>query len=284
VYFVGGDGAIFESLNRGRDWIRATPKADVYSVLPSFGPVPHSKEPRVATNGAGRLFLASDSDIPGRGNLLGLDLAPNAFFVGSDLWWNSGESGIGLTITHHGSGQIFAIWYYYDAQGRATWVSLPGGTWLDDRTFTGTLFEATGPSHFAGPFDPSKVKQAAVGTATFHFDDHDHATFAYRFDGGPQGEKRLSRFVFGAGLGSPAINTADLYWNPSQSGWGVSISHQYQRIFAIWFVYDEEGRPTWLSMSDATERANFTNTTFWYAGICMRRRGRPSAGPTRRRA
>jgi hypothetical protein len=44
---------------------------------------------------------------------------------------------------------------------------------------------------------------------------------------------------------------ADLWWNAAESGWGISISHQHDNIFATWFVYDDLGRPLWVVMPDA---------------------------------
>jgi hypothetical protein len=37
----------------------------------------------------------------------------------------------------------------------------------------------------------------------------------------------------------PAANYTDLWWNPSESGWGVSIvQHASNKMFAVWFTYD----------------------------------------------
>jgi hypothetical protein len=42
-----------------------------------------------------------------------------------------------------------------------------------------------------------------------------------------------------------------LWWNPSESGWGVSIAHQGDVFFAVWYTYDHDGEPTWFFMPDA---------------------------------
>jgi hypothetical protein len=42
-----------------------------------------------------------------------------------------------------------------------------------------------------------------------------------------------------------------LWWNPSESGWGVSIAHQGDILFAVWYTYDSDGSPMWLVMPDA---------------------------------
>lgn len=42
-----------------------------------------------------------------------------------------------------------------------------------------------------------------------------------------------------------------LWWNPSQSGWGINIVHQSDTLFATWFTYDEDGNGMWLVMPSA---------------------------------
>jgi hypothetical protein len=37
------------------------------------------------------------------------------------------------------------------------------------------------------------------------------------------------------------------YWNPAESGSGLSIEIQDNYVFLIGYVYDTEGRPTWVS-------------------------------------
>ena len=46
----------------------------------------------------------------------------------------------------------------------------------------------------------------------------------------------------------PAYNYTDLWWNPNESGWGISIHVKRDKFFAAWFVYDASGNPTWYSL------------------------------------
>ena len=51
---------------------------------------------------------------------------------------------------------------------------------------------------------------------------------------------------------SSAPNYQGLWWNAppgSESGWGISLAHQGDVIFATWFTYDAGGRGRWLSMT-----------------------------------
>ena len=49
-------------------------------------------------------------------------------------------------------------------------------------------------------------------------------------------------------LGS-VVPMTGMWWNPNESGWGMSLSQQGPIIFAAWFRYDRSGNPSWLVMS-----------------------------------
>lgn len=51
----------------------------------------------------------------------------------------------------------------------------------------------------------------------------------------------------------PLSNYTDLWWDPRESGWGLSIVHHGSgKIFATWFVYGTDRSPIWYVMSDGT--------------------------------
>ena len=39
---------------------------------------------------------------------------------------------------------------------------------------------------------------------------------------------------------------SDMWWNPSESGWGANMIQQEEIIFVTFFVYDANGKPTWF--------------------------------------
>jgi hypothetical protein len=48
-------------------------------------------------------------------------------------------------------------------------------------------------------------------------------------------------------LADAGTNYTDIWWNPSESGWGVTMSQDYNGpIFATFFVYAANGTPTWV--------------------------------------
>ena len=40
---------------------------------------------------------------------------------------------------------------------------------------------------------------------------------------------------------------SDLWWNPSESGWGVTIAHQQDVMFLTFFVYKDDRSPYWVT-------------------------------------
>jgi YVTN family beta-propeller protein len=66
----------------------------------------------------------------------------------------------------------------------------------------------------------------------------------------------------------PAINVQGLWWQPSESGWGINLTHQGDIVVATWFTYDTDGQGMWLIMSNGARVG--TNT---YSGTLYRTTG-----------
>ena len=108
------------------------------------------------------------------------------------LWWNPSEPGWALHTTHQGD-VVFAIWFTYDAAGKATWFSFAAQK-SGAQTYTGTVYRTTGPAFSAAPTS-SPVTNTAVGTATLDFTDRSHGTFAFNVNGISQ-TKAIEREIF----------------------------------------------------------------------------------------
>ena len=102
----------------------------------------------------------------------------------TDMWWNPAESGWGISFSQHaGSNQVFAVWYTYDpreagsaGQMKPIWIVMPGGTWTDPNTITGTVYVSNGvPFNQSG----SNPRNNAVGTFKFTFSSPSNGVFTY---------------------------------------------------------------------------------------------------------
>ena len=89
------------------------------------------------------------------------------------------------------------------------------------------------------------------------FSDANNGSLAYTVNGTSQ-VKNITREVFGPmprcssnaqNDAANATNYQDLWWRSpagSESGWGINLTHQGDRIFATWFTYDHDRTPMWL--------------------------------------
>jgi hypothetical protein len=184
------------------------------------------------------------------------------------LWFDSAEPGWGLYLAHQGD-IVFGVLFVYDASGQPMWLVLPKA----DRSgeyFYGTLYH---PSRLS---EPSSLTRAGSLSIQFAGDvavvqyDIDHA----RFFG-----KQVKKQVFGRQAADcepttadrrAATNYQDLWWNPTDSGWGLGLAHQSDVIFATLFTYSSDRQPVWLVASAAAKRGDGT-----YAGALYRTQGTP---------
>jgi len=70
----------------------------------------------------------------------------------------------------------------------------------------------------------------------------------------------------------PAVNYSAMWWSPLESGWGLSISQgPTNELFAVWFVYDAAGMPTWYTLESGMWTATAFRTI--YSGVIRRYTG-----------
>jgi hypothetical protein len=104
----------------------------------------------------------------------------------SDMWYDAGESGWGLSFTQHaGTNQVYAVWYTYDprepdpaGQFKPLWIVMPGGAWVTPTRITGSVFVVNAAA-VTQPWNGANVKLDSVGTFTIQFSDSAAATFTY---------------------------------------------------------------------------------------------------------
>ena len=55
-----------------------------------------------------------------------------------------------------------------------------------------------------------------------------------------------------AALPAPGQNQSDIWWNPAESGWGITIADHESQLFAVWYTYRPDGRPVWYVIPGGT--------------------------------
>jgi hypothetical protein len=168
------------------------------------------------------------------------------------LWWLSTESGWGVNFSHQGN-LIYATWYTYDTSGKAWWLSMLATQQGTSQTFTGNILASQG----TGLNTASGAAPTQVGTGSITFSDGSNGSFTYTLNGFATQSKAISKFKYGTVptctySASPNFTSAgnyqDLWWVPSEAGWGMNVTQQGSTIYVTWYSYDVDGSPLWLSV------------------------------------
>jgi hypothetical protein len=188
----------------------------------------------------------------------GTPAPPAAFSAGDvqDMWWIPSENGWGMSLLQHNDTLVAAM-YIYDANGKPTWLFMPGGAWDSTHTiYTGSLYTPSGAPFFA--YDASRwVAGNAKGSVTITFQDANDAILDYTI-GGISGRKFVTREIFADGA-AVSPDRSDLWWGgTAQNGWGITVIQQASTLFPLWFTYDANGVATWYAMPGGTWTATDT--------------------------
>lgn len=104
----------------------------------------------------------------------------------TDLWWIPSESGWGANVIQQ-QDILFVTFFVYGQNNQPTWYVGSAvqyqGLINGQFTFTGTLYQTTGPYFGAATFDPNSVTNRPVGSITFRTGSSTTATITYTVDG-----------------------------------------------------------------------------------------------------
>ncbi|MBD8526367.1 PD40 domain-containing protein [Pseudomarimonas arenosa] len=171
-------------------------------------------------------------------------------------WWKEQESGWGLFIFDQGN-LLAPAWFTYDDDGEPAWFLAGGAFPQADGSFRGDLFRFTGlPYNQIGGI--ASETSTAVGSLSLRFIGDQSLRFEYQV-GAVSQFKQLTRFPFGPRRlvcrpsSDPnrefASNYSDVWWGGAdQSGWGLFLTHVGDGLFAIWYTYDLDHEPLFLSL------------------------------------
>ncbi len=99
-----------------------------------------------------------------------------------DMWWaGEAENGWGVAIAQQDR-SLFATWYTYGADGKATWFVMSGGTWVGT-TYSGPLYTAVSSGWLGVPYNAAAFNTQLVGSVSFDFRDASTAKMTYTVNG-----------------------------------------------------------------------------------------------------
>lgn len=180
----------------------------------------------------------------------------------SYTYWNPAEPGWGYNMQHQGS-LLYGTWYTYATDGEVMFLTVEALAQADG-SFAGPIYRVSG-TPFQLIDDASAVTAVTdVGSAQMRFDPAGNLTLVYSVFGVEQ-TRQLEPFVFVADPPScfstldaraGARNYSDLWWNAREPGWGLTLAHQGDIVFALWYTYGAGGRDQWISASALTLQAD----------------------------
>jgi hypothetical protein len=169
------------------------------------------------------------------------------------LWTAAGEDGWGLSMAHQGN-VLAPAWYTYDANGRPAWMLISGAALQADGSYTGDVYRFTGTPLAQINGQVANDPGVLVGNARFTPQADDRLRFDYTVDGVSQ-SKIVNRVApgpipacqFVEGSRASAGNHTDLWWNASESGWGMHLTEAGNLIFVAWYTYAADRQPMWIT-------------------------------------
>lgn len=150
------------------------------------------------------------------------------------LWWDPARDGSGWEI-NVGGDVFFGIWYTYNEDGSPTWYTTNGS--LSDGHYEGDLLS------FSWDYINKKVTAPTIaGRVTIDFLNQQLAEIQWQLDE-HQYHRTLRPFIFEA---TPTLSDYSGSWfDPQESGYGMTIQTQGDVTYAVLYYYDDAGNPTW---------------------------------------
>lgn len=149
-------------------------------------------------------------------------------------WWDPMRSGHGFEILNT-SDQVVVVWYTYEKSGRPTWYTAQGP--LASMGASWPLLKHR--------WEGSGIAQSTtVGSVRLDLKHFESMTAAWEVEG-QSGSWNIEPFVQ-----SGTINEVDLtghWFDPMNSGWGMTLVDQGDVFGAVVYAYDPSGAPTWLA-------------------------------------
>ncbi len=147
-------------------------------------------------------------------------------------WFNPARSGHGLDVQVAGD-QLLVIWYTYTADGTPIWYLGQGekaeGVW------EAPLLRFS--------WDGSQAIPTELGSMRMVFSGERRAEFSWELPGSTGSEQMQP---LSPGTSSETQFPTAAWFDPGESGWGLSVTRQGEAAYAIAFIYDPQGQPTWV--------------------------------------
>jgi hypothetical protein len=161
-------------------------------------------------------------------------VVPQSVFPSVGPWYNPLRSGHGIDFQRTPDGKYAVLWYTYRPDGSPTWYISPPAP-IEGTRWRSPLYTST--------WNGSANTLEPVGTLEMSFSGAESATFSWSFPGtGIHGSEPFIFYIFDTG-GTGVANGS--WYPPSESGWGITLSHPGNVGAIAVYTYDASGQPTW---------------------------------------
>jgi len=171
----------------------------------------------------------------------------------SSAWYDPTHVGEGFLIEILADNRATMYWFTYDENGGQDWYIAVGNV-RGNRIVFPSLLRVSG-GEFGPGFDPSKITEEAVGSASFTWSGCDQGDMSYQI-GTQHGRMQLLRItrLMGVDCGNtqlPPVREEALlsgsWYDPTHVGEGYNVEVLIDdRVVVYWFSYDPQGHRRWF--------------------------------------
>lgn len=182
--------------------------------------------------------LGIDRDGDGVGNARELqqgsnpaDATSSTLRASAGLWYNPARSGTGLDLQYAGEA-MFATWYTYEDDGTPVWYQAAAARatpWVGELRRFSRAANGT-------------ISAAVVGELRLNFSDARNGTLSWRL-GTRSGSEPIQPLLNRNAPANP--DRTGMWYDPTDSGWGLSIDSNAESNTVVLFYYDSNGRARW---------------------------------------
>ncbi len=171
----------------------------------------------------------------------------------TSAWFDPTHSGEGFLLEMLENNGAVMYWFTYNTEGEQDWY-VAFGEVRGNRIVFPSLLRVSG-GEFGPGFDPTKITEEVVGSASFLWTGCDEGDMSYQI--GAQHSRmhivRITRLM-GIDCGTPRMQPvteaallSGSWYDPSHAGEGYNVEVlEDSRVIVYWFSYDPEGKRRWF--------------------------------------
>jgi uncharacterized secreted protein with C-terminal beta-propeller domain len=179
-------------------------------------------------------------------------------------WWDPTRSGNGFEIFSTAD-QVAVVWFAYSDAGRPIWYTANGS--LD------SLGKQAWPLLQHRWSSAGRESPVVVGSLRLNVHHPESAEVVWEL-GGTRGTWAIQPLIVSGVINE--IDHSGLWFDPSNSGWGLSLAEQGDLLGGILYTYDPSGVPTWIAGFNRRDQGSVAFLA--YTGTCPACAYRPSVG------